>query len=211
VDGMGTYAIYCIADYTDINNVHIYESSSVGLGLVGEHIDVTGGTIESTVGTPIRVTGDNITVTGVDVIDSTYIFVLNAEDVKFVGCSIISGTSAGFYVKGSEGLKILDTDIKYNAGAGIYFYDAVSSGFIIANCDISKNTGDGIDIVWVCNNFTINNNIIRDNGGYGIDIDADAHDSYIIMGNNLLGNTNDNDDDGTGATKEVDHNLGTWV
>jgi hypothetical protein len=223
ISGTSSYGLHLRGKYHHLDNFFISNPGNIGLfvdGLTDSVIsngDVYGSpehgiklTAASNYNTFNSVVSRSNTKCGVQLEGS--------NNNTFDTCTLKDNTLDGLEFAGTacRDNSVLGCTINSNGDNGIELKWGTVFSFIKINDNtISYNDDDGIDIGTTAkDNITINDNFINFNGadgtGYGIDIAAEAHINFIITGNNLLGNPNDNDNDMTG-TNVTANNLGTWV
>ena len=114
-------------------------------------------------------------------------------------CIVKNAGSDGIYIEGSnlDGTTIVECQAQYCTGKGINI--VTGDRLLIINCQSRNNDGDGIYLGGFGESI-VNNNIIMDNGGYGINLSANTSNNTVV-GNNLHWNTSGNIiDSGTGNT-----------
>lgn len=121
------------------------------------------------------------------------------NNTRFNNCAFIDNGGSGFIFTGSASLSsYLFENCLFdgNSGAGIYLDNASSSYIIIEGCTFAGNSSHGINLqdsaceyAW----FSIKNNIFTNNGGYGINSNAELVDQgqadYNLFGSSSLANT----------------------
>jgi Right handed beta helix region len=183
--------------HSNINNVIMYAPTSDGIVLGGSggvganHINISNCTVDTPGGYGYKNAGDlvyDVNITNCTVNDASrgfYFYDGICTRINIIGCKVIDATAFGMVLR-------------------------AITHFTVANCVISGSTTAGIKIANSDDpsDFTFIGNHVIDGAGKGIHVEDTGSTNFIIMGNNLLGNTGDNlDDDSIGATKVVDHNL----
>jgi parallel beta-helix repeat protein len=128
------------------------------------------------------------------------VYVANSSNDALQGNTINNNSGAGISVYHGTNITIgntgagLPTKVLNNGSAGVLIdggSNALSTAINIANAQITNNGGDGVSILHGTTAVTIQTNIIRYNGGNGVEISASSNIS--IGGNSLgLGNVVDN-------------------
>jgi len=193
----------------------VIDGGHIGVNLFGtSNIQLTNFDVKN-VDHAIQIYSDDVTITNFNSESDTgsgySVHCLTQENVHLVNCHFNEPYGTPWFDQ-VDNLTIIGCTFMDGEDGGLRIEDC--NYVTVTGCISSGNNDDGLDITGVCTNMSITGNNFINNGvdgtGYGIDISATAHDNYIILGNVLIGNTDDNDDDGTGA-KSVANNLGTWV
>lgn len=130
------------------------------------------------------VQGCNVSASGQDAIMVSD----NADNCIIQGCQILNNNCDGIAIKdGLDNTSINNCIIDSNTGNGIYT-ESGSFGTIIQNNQIKNNTIDGISVANTDSSM-FENNMIRNNGAYGIDFEAGTCTNNMIVGNFFSGNT----------------------
>lgn len=108
--------------------------------------------------------------------------------ILFFGChgKTTSTTAAAFSTIGAA---IYVNCIGYQSGIGLSLAVAVAGGSRVIGCTFYGNAGDGIKCLTGTTGLgLIANNIITDNGGYGINL-IDVNNGFVLYGNRTRNNT----------------------
>jgi hypothetical protein len=135
--------------------------------------------------------------------------------VSMNGSWASSSLGNGIEVEGVVlGLHIANSEIFNNSNNGITVDNAATiTGLALTGNLIGGNAADGVYIGSNSTHFSITGNIIGPSAdfganGNGLIINADSQDYYIVVGNNMLGNTTTNfSDGGTGQNRQVLGNV----
>jgi hypothetical protein len=138
---------------------------------------------------------------------------------RFVGCWATSATGNGVEISPTgtgvvTGVEFLGHHAYFNGGHGFDINGGASTtGVKITGSQIGANTGNGVDVAANVGKFQLVGNAIGTGSGHaananGVVIAAGASDQYVIVGNDLSGNTGAAlTDGGTGTNKRIEGNL----
>lgn len=110
--------------------------------------------------------------------------------VRFFGCrGKTTSTTAAAFTTSTSGAPIFESCTAYASGIGILI-NSSNTGWAgsITRCTIVGNTSDGIQTPTLTTQVVIGDNMITDNGGYGINLNA-AGSSAVLFNNRTRDNT----------------------
>jgi len=123
--------------------------------------------------------------------DGIHIEGTNIVEGKIVNNIILDCDGEGIFIDMDGGNTAINLDVRGNtvrsAGAnGMLFSDLHDSD--IAHNTIDSSTGDGLELLVDCDDNMIKNNMINNNGAYGINIAAATSATNRVKDNKLVGN-----------------------
>ncbi|MBU2249783.1 MAG: right-handed parallel beta-helix repeat-containing protein [Gammaproteobacteria bacterium] len=123
----------------------------------------------------------------------------NVSYASFMSCFFLNSAGDGLNISNSKIISIHSSTFIENAGQGIEFVSGNTSIYIM-QCSVQSNGSDGIKLTATTDNCLFLGVLLKDNGGYGLNVAAATCDDNVLSACNLTGNTSGSvSDSGTGT------------